>query len=92
MSDTEEYMLTTIDNPYNPFTQFDDWYNYDISHGYYTCAYLARITMSSPELSDTDQALAVNAAIDEILKYNILGIYIKVNRDFKRFAYQEVLS
>ena len=31
-----EYMLTTIDNPFNPFTNFDDWYAFDTSKGYNT--------------------------------------------------------
>ena len=39
----KDVMLTTIDNPYNPFTNFDEWWAFDISHGYNTCAYLSRI-------------------------------------------------
>ena len=30
-----ECALTTIDNPYNPFTQFDDWFMFDIEHNYW---------------------------------------------------------
>lgn len=78
-------MLTTIDNPYNPFTQFDEWFAFDESKGYYTCEYLARIARSSDELSPEDEALAINAAIDEIVELNVLGIYKKVSRkDFKK--------
>lgn len=71
-------MLTTVDNPYDPYTQFDEWLSYDEAHGYYTCAFLARITITSEELSDADQALAVEQAIDEIVKHNVLGLYRKV--------------
>lgn len=71
-------MLTTIDNPFNPFTQFDEWYAFDEDKGYHTCAYLARITKASDELSEPDEALATEDAIDEIIKYNPLGIYRKV--------------
>jgi len=39
----QEAMLTTIDNPFNPFTQFDEWKDFDETQGYYTCPYLARI-------------------------------------------------
>jgi hypothetical protein len=74
-------MLTTIDNPYDPFTQFDDWNNYDESKGYYSCAYLARIAISSDNLSDADEDAAVDIAIDEIVKINTIGIYKKVTRD-----------
>ncbi len=72
------YMLTTTDNPYDPFSQFDDWFAFDERKGYCTCGYIDRIAKSSPDLSPTDQIYATNAAIDEILKYNILGIYKKV--------------
>lgn len=78
----EEFMLTTIDNPFNPFTHYDDWYNFDVSQGYNTCAYLARIVQSSDELSDEDQSEAITQAMNEIVKLNILGIYLKVNNNY----------
>lgn len=71
-------MITTVDNPYNPFTQFEEWETFDEEHGYFTCSYLARIAKVSDNLSDTDEALAIERAIDEIVKLNILGIYKKV--------------
>ena len=43
-------MLTTIDNPFNPFDQFDEWFAYDVSKGYHTCSYLARIAKTSDEI------------------------------------------
>jgi hypothetical protein len=74
-------MLTTIDNPFNPFTQFDEWYAYDVGKGYHTCAYLARITVSSEELSEEDESVAIEAAINEILEINVLGLYKKIVED-----------
>lgn len=74
-------MLTTIDNPYDPFTQFDEWYAYDEAQDYHTCAYLARITKSSDELSEADEESAIESAIDEIINLNVLGIYKKVTKD-----------
>ena len=81
MSKITESMLTTIDNPYNPFTQYDDWYAFDIQKGYSTCSYLARITKSSDELSFEEEQMAIEVAIDEIVKMNILGVYRKVYRE-----------
>lgn len=75
-------MLTTEDNPYDPFTQFDDWYAFDERKGYHTCGYLERIAKTAPDLSPADEVYAINLAIDEILKYNILGIYKKVSKVF----------
>ena len=77
----KEVMLTTIDNPYDPFTQFDEWFGFDESKGYHTCAYLARIARSSSELSLKDQSIANEQAIDSICSENILGIYRKVVKD-----------
>lgn len=72
-----QHMLTTTDNPFDPFTKFDEWFAFDEAMGYHTCSFLARITISSEELSDADQDEAIEAAIDEIVKENVLGIYIK---------------
>lgn len=72
-----DYMLTTIDNPYNPFTHFDEWYAYDTAKGYNTLGYLARIAKTSMDLSEEDNDLAVSEAIDEIVDLNINGLYKK---------------
>lgn len=76
-----ESMLTTVDNPYNPFIQFDEWKAFDESKGYYTCEYLARIAKTSHELSDADNSLAIEDAINEIIYFNVLGIYQKVTKE-----------
>ena len=74
-----EIMLTTIDNPFSPFTQFGEWQQFDEGKGYYTTNYLARIAKTSHELSDVDNEAAIDAAIEEIVKLNVLGIYRKVS-------------
>jgi hypothetical protein len=81
MSDEEvEYMLTTVDNPFDPFTQFESWYAWDFNAGYHTNSFLARIAKTSDELSETDQRLAIQEAIDEIVTENVNGLYRKVSR------------
>ena len=70
--------LTTIDNPFDPFDQFDEWYAYDEGKGYHTCAYLARVCKTSIELSEADQRLDEELAIDEILALDFRKIYKKV--------------
>lgn len=74
----EAVMLTTTDNPFDPFEQFDEWKAFDESKGYYTCSYLARIVKTSDELSDEDETSAIEQAVDEIVALNVLGIYKKV--------------
>lgn len=72
------HMLTTTDNPFDPFTQYDEWDSFDRAQGYYTSGLLARIVVTSDELSETDQDLAIEQGIDEIVSENVLGIYRKV--------------
>jgi hypothetical protein len=74
----EQHMLTTIDNPYDPFTQYNEWSAFDEEHGYYTPQLLARIAISSEELSEKDQDLAIESAIDEIVEFNVSGMHKKV--------------
>jgi hypothetical protein len=76
-------MLTTTDNPYDPFDNFDDWFAWDDRMGYHTPGFLARIAVVSDELSESDQNLAIETAIDEIVKENVSGLYKKVTRDVK---------
>ena len=76
-----EVAITTIDNPYDPFTEFDKWFTFDITKGYGTCSYLARIAMTSKMLSDSENQEAIEEAIDEIIKYDFLNIYKKVVRE-----------
>jgi hypothetical protein len=71
-------MLTTLDNPFNPFTQFDEWFAFDTEKGYNSCNYLARIARVSDDLSEADESSAIEEAIDEIVEMNITGLYIKV--------------
>ena len=73
--------LTTTDNPYDPFDEFDKWYLWDIQHGYHTSAYLGRVARTSSDLSEVDDNLANEQAIDEIVDLNLVGIYRKVVRD-----------
>ena len=78
---TNECMLTTIDNPYNPFKQFDLWYLYDILKGYNSSAYLARIARTSDQFTDEENNKEVERAIDEIIKYDFTNLYKKVRKE-----------
>lgn len=73
-----EHMLSTSDNPFNPWVQWAEWFAYDTQLGHHTTSYLARIVVTSDELSEPDQAQAIEDAIDEIVALNLNGLYIKV--------------
>ena len=76
-----ETMLTTFDNPYDPFDNFDEWFMFDVNKGYYTCSLLARIAKSSEDFSVTEDKLETERAIDEIINHDFLNIYKKVTRN-----------
>lgn len=78
---SNECMLTTLDNPYDPFEQFTSWFLFDIEKGYNTCSYLARIANLSDDLSQQEETVEVERAIDEIITYDFAGIYKKVKRN-----------
>lgn len=71
-------MLTTVDNPYNPFDQFTLWLLFDKEKGYNTCEYLARIAQLSDDLSEKESDVEIERAIDEIVKVDPFNIYKKV--------------
>ena len=71
-------MITTTDNPYDPQGDFTQWYMWDVTNGYNTCAYLSRIAKTSEQLSDEENAIESERAIDEIIKYDFQNIYKKV--------------
>ena len=75
-----EYMLTTVDNPYDPFTQWDEWFMWDLNAGYHTPGLLARLARTSDDLSEADQHLAIQQAIDEIVQENVSGMHRKVKQ------------
>ena len=73
-------MLTTVDNPHDPFDNFSSWYMFDVESGYNSCAYLARIAKTSEQFTDTENDEEIERAIDEIIRYDFRNIYVKVKR------------
>ena len=78
-----ETMLTTFDNPYDPFDDFVQWWMFDIEKGYNTCGKIARIAKSSEEFSTIEEKKETERAIDEIIDNDFLNIYKKVVREIK---------
>ena len=71
-------MLTTFDNPFNPFKDFTQWFLFDIEKGYDSCSYLARIARTSDQLTEQENSEEIERAIDEIISNDFIGIYTKV--------------
>ena len=75
------FALTTFDNPFDPFDQFDSWFMFDVEKGYNSCGYLARIANTSDTFSDEENNKEIERAIDEIILYDFLNIYKKVTKE-----------
>ena len=75
---SSEYMLTTFDNPFDPFEHFIEWYLYDVENGYNTCSYLARIVNLSDDFTEKETNEEIERAIDKIIECDFLNIYKKV--------------
>ena len=71
MSDNKkEVFISTIDNPFDYFTQFDEWLNYDRQMGYFTLEYVGRLAKLDPDLSEEEQDLELNRVFDSIIEWN----------------------
>lgn len=76
--------LTTFDNPFNPFEDFDAWLQFDNEKGYNSSGRLARIANVTEDMSEREELEEIERAIDEIIKYDVLNIFRKVyNTAFK---------
>ena len=69
--------LSTVDNPFNPSTNYESWNAFDIENGYNSAQYLARIARTSNALTDKENEEEIERAIDEIIQLNP-GIYRKI--------------
>ena len=73
----KQTMLTTFDNPFNPFEQFNEWFMFDIEKGYQTCERLAKVVKLSDEMTQNEIDEEIDRAMDEIIKEDFLNLYVK---------------
>lgn len=78
---SDQVMLTTFDNPFNPFDDFTSWFLFDNEKGYNTCGYLARIANVTDDLSQKEVDEEIERAIDDIIRYDLFNIYKKVKQN-----------
>lgn len=86
-------MLTTIDNPFNPFEQFTQWLLFDDEKGYNTCGKIARIVELFDDMTQKEEEEAIEKAIDEIILHDPFNIYIKATKDnIKNIINKQILT
>ena len=77
----KQIMLTTKDNPYDPFEDFTSWFMFDIEKGYNTCGKLMRIAKVSNDMSEVEYNKEVDRAIDRIIELDFLDIFKKTEKE-----------
>lgn len=73
-----DVMLSTVDNPFDPFNDFAKWFAYDSAKGYNTCGLLARLAQTSSELSEDLGVSDIEKAIDDFIEVDPLNLFIKL--------------
>lgn len=68
MDEEKDYMLSTYDNPFNPFEDFETWWKQDLALGHDCCGTLAREANISSIYSDKRNDEETVRAIKEIVK------------------------
>ena len=77
----KEMWLTTIDNPFNPFDQFKEWFRFDAENGYHSNERLARIALVSDSLSKSEQQEEIERAIKRIIEIDPEHKFTMVERE-----------
>lgn len=77
---SKQVMLTTIDNPFDPFDEFEKWFDFDIEKGYYTCNKLARLAEVTDDMTPNEEEEEIERAIDRLIEIDPLDLYRKVVR------------
>ena len=73
--------MSTRDNPYNPFTHWDEWLAFDMEKGYNTCGLVARLTLSDPDMPEEWNDLRTKEAITHFVEIDPLHLFVKYYRD-----------
>ena len=83
MADSKRLMETwptTLDNPFDPFENFDAWKRFDEDNGYHTTSLLCRYLYTADDVSDETYYADLEEAVDKVVRYNFTGNYRKVQK------------
>lgn len=77
----KQFALTTFDNPFNPFDDFNQWLSFDKDHDYDSSEKVMRLAQLTDDMTDIEENLEIERAIDRIIALDFLNIYKKVSQD-----------
>ena len=73
--------LTTKDNPYDYFKKPDEWASYESFTGGRVYSALGDHVFTSSDISYEENAREVERAIDDIIKNDPIGVFVKVTTE-----------
>lgn len=73
--------LTTRDNPYSYFDEQEEWEAYENFTGNRATRMIGRFAFTSDNLSVEENQLEIDRAIDEIIKYDPLNVFLKETKE-----------
>ena len=88
MAKETEFMLTTVDNPFDPFDDFISWRMYDIKKSSEVgllpcCEYVAKMSEITDDMNQKERNTEIERVIDDIIKYNTVRAFKKVQKEFE---------
>ena len=72
-----ECMLTTVDNPYDPFEQFTLWLMFDKERGYNTSERLMRLANITEDMTQIEIDEEVDRAMDRLIELDFTNTFKK---------------
>ena len=76
-----ECMITTFDNPYNPFEQFTLWHLFDKEKGYDSSERVMRLANISDDMTQKEVDEEIERAIDLLIEIDFTNTYKKLTRN-----------
>lgn len=68
--EVKDVWITTVDNPFDPFTQWDRWFNFDEQNNYKTCERVARLAhCNSDNLTEKENRGLLTQAITRLFEF-----------------------
>lgn len=78
MAQTKETWVTTLDNPFDPFKEPENWKRFDEDNGYHTTSLIARFINFADDYDDETFNQCLEDAVDDLVRFNFYGNYRKV--------------
>ena len=72
MNDDLDVWITTENNPFDPFTQWNHWLSFDTSKGYNTCGKIDKLCpLNDENLTEYESDQRIRLAIDDLIKIGV---------------------